>query len=735
MSKKPLNVAVPWSLSHYIPLNGFHPLYRALFDHAPADVKLNGWSNVRLDNLFKRDIQIRQAVYRAAKNYEIELRKQGKESIERKYLEYFWPPNQILTNELVGEIEFHHTSPFPSLKRPFVFHCESFSNVYFPFSQQENATLKNCDKIRKHYLSIFAHPMCIGIFSHIPETLENLSCFFSNADIDRKLYSSRIGLSSKHIVDLKLPEENNLSRPIFLFINSANLNPDDFDKQGGHLVLRFWKEFRASGWDGLLIMRCPEPKKSKMLDYGVDLSFLDVEKGKSIFWTQDYLFNHEMDALMLNANFILLPSASLHSVSIMQAMTFGVVPIVTDIVGTSLYVKDYENGIVLKGLRDGICHTYPGIGMSLDRYSRIPEIDTFLVLQMTERILDILETPGAYDKIKNNAILHMKEHFSGESFSTDFWDSVTNIYKNSKDSISYETLSYEIGQSLEESILKEDEWPGVFENTAQPIRRIYTGQGTVWELGGALLYIDGNPTMELNSWSVFAQYFNNHVKESTFVSNIEQLQGKFLSSHDTTGKESFLWISSSISNLLTPFPKLHSFAAKSLLKLKQYNTALGQYRQFISFKSNRSDAVPDIELVSSDIFDYNIIRYFHKYYAIPQSEGEFIPEKAESDGYSVSFSSLSLERVIKHVIEASGHAKSENGNLEPELIIEGINGYNIIRLGREFHAILQSEGIFEYSKLASGQYREAVSSGSLSELKSLIMRKNDSDPNKDGVLS
>ena len=35
-----LQVAAPWGLSHYIALNGFHPLYRALVDHAPDDIRM-----------------------------------------------------------------------------------------------------------------------------------------------------------------------------------------------------------------------------------------------------------------------------------------------------------------------------------------------------------------------------------------------------------------------------------------------------------------------------------------------------------------------------------------------------------------------------------------------------------------------------------------------------------------------------------------------------------------------
>ncbi|MEY3289273.1 MAG: hypothetical protein RLZZ419_1515, partial [Pseudomonadota bacterium] len=291
-----LSVAVPWNLSHYIPLNGFHPLYRALFDQAPSTIELNAWDNVKLQNRFMADIDIRNKVLRAANKENDKLNKLAAKSIAKQYQEYFWPPNQVLTRALAGDIEFHHTAPFPSLKRPFVFHCESFAPVFFPFAQQGSGGFKNHEKLRDYYRQIFANPLCLGIFSHIPETLENLSRFFEDTDIDQKLFSSKIGLSLTTIAETDLPEKPPISRPTFLFVNSANQNPKNFFLRGGHIVLRFWKEFITNGRDGLLMLRCKKPSAEDLLEYGIDLSFLKTETGRSIIWAEDYLANHEMNA-------------------------------------------------------------------------------------------------------------------------------------------------------------------------------------------------------------------------------------------------------------------------------------------------------------------------------------------------------------------------------------------------------------------------------------------------------
>jgi len=57
-----INVAVPWSLSHYIPLNGFHPLYRALFDNRPENIIINALDNVELSQILRGNSELRAEV-------------------------------------------------------------------------------------------------------------------------------------------------------------------------------------------------------------------------------------------------------------------------------------------------------------------------------------------------------------------------------------------------------------------------------------------------------------------------------------------------------------------------------------------------------------------------------------------------------------------------------------------------------------------------------------------------
>ena len=660
MSQSPLSVAVPWSLSHYIPLNGFHPLYRALFDHAPNRIQLNAWDNVKLHNRFSSDIETRTAVLLAANGKKLKANKSDVQPVEKAYYDYFYSPNRILINELIGEIEFHHTAPYPSLTRPFVFHCESFSPVFLPFSQQGSGNFESHKELRTYYLGIFTHPLCIGIFSHIPETIQSLSKFFSDPDIDRKLFSSRIGLSTVAYTDNKLPEKTDLSRPKFLFVNSANQNPANFFRRGGHLVLRFWKELVSSGRDGLLMLRCARPSEKDLAAYGVDTHFLNEETGRSIIWAEDYLAHHEMNALMASAHFFLLPSASLHSVSIMQAMMLGAIPVVSDTVGTSVYVTDDENGIVLKGVRSAIWDVDPSTGILVDHYCRISVMDDSMVSQMTDRIFALLNVPEKFMQVQNCSKAHARLQFSGEAFASDFWSSVDNLYRIYQHSASQRNhVPSKTAQSLADCTIQDDGWARVFESATQPMRRICTGQSVVWELGGSIIHTYGNPSMELNDWSVFAQYNNPGSPKITFTNNLDELGGKYLSIDEQHGHYANTrnrHLISLISKVLMPFPELHSFGADMLKKIRRFINMYRLYCRFRAFRNGKSKIDPDVELFLHGVKGYNVIRYFHKFYAIPQSEGAFDLAKASSKQYSSCFSGYSADTVVSKVIKSSHNA-------------------------------------------------------------------------------
>lgn len=520
-----LSVAVPWSLTNYIPLNGFHPLYRALFESKPDWVQLFAWDNIELSERLRGDLPFRREILREVQRDTAEI-KQDHTNIEREYLSSFWAPNRSLTRLLPGDIEFHHTAPFPSLQRPFVFHCESFAPVFYPFAHSGTGELLAREELRRHYKPIFEHPLCLGISSHLSQTLEDISHFFSSSVVDKRLFASGIGT---YVNAMTSPQEKGpLEAPVLLFINSAHQNPANFSRRGGHLVLRYWQSAYPEPGAGRLIMRCTRPPDSILAEQGVDLDWLRKHERLSVIWIEDYLSAAELEALMRAAHVFLLPSASLHSASIMQAMAAGAVPVVSDTLGTDRFVQDSVDGIVLRGVYAANWTRDPDTGVRLDRYQYNAVLEADLVRQMAAQIGNLLADKDRYRRMQAAAVSKANRAFSGKVFSEEFWQQVGQRYRAMPADLRALGRSLPRWPELTHCLLKESDWSRIFTSPPQPVPRLSTGHSRVFELGGCFVAVRNSYLMRLHDWSVLAKYVDNMAPELFIARSIKGLSGRHL---------------------------------------------------------------------------------------------------------------------------------------------------------------------------------------------------------------
>lgn len=716
-----LQVAAPWGLSHYIALNGFHPLYRALVDYAPDDIRVLSWDNVSLYEALAKNHRLRYETVEAVRRQEQDNRKRRPDELEKKYQAYFWPPNQILTEQLPGEIELHHTAPFPSMTRPFVFHCESFAPIFFPFTQQGSGRFEHHAQLREHYRRIFANPLCLGIFSHIPETLNGIRRFFGEPDIDRKLFPSRIGLSETAFADAEIDKPPLTEQARFLFVNSANQNPDNFFRRGGHIVLRFWERFRRDGHRGLLMLRCARPSDADLRAYGVDADFVTAETGGSVIWAQDYLSNREMNALMTNAHFFLLPSNSLHSASIMQSMWLGAIPVLSDAIGVEQYVRDEENGIVLEGIRKALWQRDPETGVLVDRYRRTPELDAGLAEQMYARIRLYLHEPEQCQALRIRAQRHAETAFSGKAFSRDFWRRVKALHARYEQETA-KPSARSLGAALHGTLLADSEWQRVFESATQPLLKLFTGSHRVWELGGSSILMPYDSHVRLNDLSAVAQYIDRSAPTAVFSKDIKGLAGGFLPKPGEGVATRRNLLVRCIARVLRPYSRLHGFAAGILKRLRRMRIHFVRRGRYIVFKYRlRPSITPDIELIFKEVYGHNVVRFFHRYYGLPQGVGAFQPSDEVSGRYRIYPCALFADAVTRVIARrANRQDQRAKDAYDVCLVREGVHRFNVVRVNRRFYAILQAAGEFDMEKVKASRYEPIFESDSLEEIQGLI---------------
>lgn len=424
-SLKKLSIAVPWNNSSYIPCNGFHPLYQALFDDIERTVvTLNIVDEPALARRLASNAYLEGVIDSERRFGETLEKKWGRSKIATEFVTKIGLGDLWATSRIPGAVEFHHTCPLTTGDRPFVLHCESFVSMFMPFTYQGAGFMKRPKEIRAFYGALLASPNCLGIYSHLQETLEQIKTFFGDPRIDTKLGLTRIGVGDATYRSLAAPRQNGLSKvPCFLFTSSARQQPISFMLRGGHAALLFMAQYLRHGHEGLFIFRCGRPKDTDLEQFGVDIGRLhEAENNQHVIWVGGYLPENELLALFQQADFFLLPSANLHSVSIMQAQLAGAIPVVSDTLGPDQFVDDGRTGVVLRGVRDAIWRIDPRTGIECDvhrLWSR--ELAEELASQMYERITHLITDRPAFLGMRQATRTYAQDHYRGAPYREGFF--------------------------------------------------------------------------------------------------------------------------------------------------------------------------------------------------------------------------------------------------------------------------------------------------------------------------
>jgi len=487
-----LRVAIPWNLPSYISTSGFQPLYQALFEDNRY-LELRAIDEAALAAELERDPRLAQKLVTRGERMRSELGAHFTDNaVGRRFLRHVTPHELVLGEEIAAEVELHHTCPFTAGRRPFVLHCESFLPVFQPFLRRGMGRLKEAAAVRRFYAHVFSGSACLGIFSHIPQTLEQLSSFFANPEIDAKLHASPIGISERSFAALSaMPRAKHGMPPVFLFTGSSHRNPGDFARRGGAAALRFAEGYLRSGRDGRFIFRGSRPSDVELAELGIDAASLAAVERRQVSWIEERLPVHEHLRLFGLADFVLLPSVNLHSTTIMHALAAGAVPVVTDTIGTDVYVRDGVDGIVLTGMREAAWHVDGETGVLVDADALPEAVDAMLAAQMVHRVGEVLDTPGRLELLRTGGRESARTRFSGARFCTELSEEIVRLWRERGEA----AAPRQGGSSAclqERGVVRSGSWERYFTGPSQPSVTVDVGSVKVYAFRGVYYLVPGS---------------------------------------------------------------------------------------------------------------------------------------------------------------------------------------------------------------------------------------------------
>jgi glycosyltransferase involved in cell wall biosynthesis len=307
-----------------------------------------------------------------------------------------------------AELLFLPSYPFILNQAPWIIEIEDITTLFDPFIEngKTHATdVKNSPAFRLIKTLLESAP-CKGIICHVKSTAESVVRLFGSPTVESKTYYSPMGVSVPAI---------GRSTPVpgqpfsFLFTNSWHQNPDSFYLRGGLDVLEAFRILSAEHPNARLLLRTklPADLAPRYKQY--------VASDERIVLLDQFLTKEDMDCLIAGSNAFLLPSARLHVMSVLEAMSFGLPVIVSDGWGMEEYVTHCRNGLVVRG-RYGKCSWVDKDGMLREDYRGLRSPDAGVTEDLARNMGEVMTNNSLREEIGRAARHDVETRFSLDSW-------------------------------------------------------------------------------------------------------------------------------------------------------------------------------------------------------------------------------------------------------------------------------------------------------------------------------
>ncbi len=285
--------------------------------------------------------------------------------------------------------------PFTYGHRPWVIGVESPTTLFHPFL--EAGATRDVDVARSPYFplvkALLESDSCRGIVAHVRSTARALPVLFGSEAVARKVSYCPRGVS---LPDHRQSQEAECDDLELLFTGPWQPAADGFFLRGGLDVLEAFAVLHERYPRLRLTLRCRlPPRLGQRYHRIIERCWVRV--------THRILQDEEMGELLRGAHVYLLPAARLHTAAVLRAMSYGVVPVVSDGWGMQEYVTHGRNGLVVPGRHGTVSWMDERAGMLREDYRPMFRSDPRVVTGLVEAVTGLVEEPGLRRTLGDNA--------------------------------------------------------------------------------------------------------------------------------------------------------------------------------------------------------------------------------------------------------------------------------------------------------------------------------------------
>ena len=282
---------------------------------------------------------------------------------------------------------FLPTYPLTHLNENWFLETEDTTTVFDPYALNGRTRDVRFRELKAFPLirQLLESPRCLGILTHVRSTQAGVITLFQSDTIANKT----VFIPPAYVPILPVLEGDldswRVSQPVrFFFHISWNQDPNGFFLRGGVSVLECFERLLARNYPVTLALRSALPP-------AIQNRFAPLLAHPGVEVLDRFMTAEEYVLLLRSSHYFLLPSARLHVVSLMEAMYYGAVPIVSDGWGIQEYVENQATGHVVSGVYSVVSWIDAETGTLHEDYDpmyRMPGILTEALTRCVTRLLD-----------------------------------------------------------------------------------------------------------------------------------------------------------------------------------------------------------------------------------------------------------------------------------------------------------------------------------------------------------
>lgn len=323
----------------------------------------------------------------------------------------------VLTRDLRSQLlapgdstVFLTSIPFTLGQFDWVVEIEDTTTLFFPFHL--NGSVSNEDIAASPYPAMVRYllelPSCRAVLTHMQGTFDSFEALFGSEIIRKKLYYVPLGIKRT-----PFPESTPSATTTFLFWNSWHQKDGGFFLRGGIDVIHAFHRARSNGANIKLVIRSAIPD-----ELPAETRALLDEPGIEVIST--FLERQDWRALQAECDVLLLPSARIHVVSLLESLTSGRPVITSDGWGIDEYVDAGRTALVVPGRGGNVSWIDPDTGVLNEDYRSMYRVNEAYVVELARAMQTLAGDPALRERLVRAAARSVAERFDIESMNRKF---------------------------------------------------------------------------------------------------------------------------------------------------------------------------------------------------------------------------------------------------------------------------------------------------------------------------